>query len=260
IYGTDRSLFVDLPWGWSTTAKGKLYLHVFDWPTDGKLIVPGLQSGVKKAYLLEDTKMKSLAVRGFDDGKSITVGKHAPNAVSSVVVLELSEAPKVHNTFRQTRGESMKFSTAIAQVEGENASYNYGTATRKGNFVQDIKTSSDRIGWNFLLRTPGKYRVLIEYSAQNLQAGSEFALKIGDLATFNGVVRGTADWNGDLLEVQRQTFDAHERHNNLWTFQEHELGTLDIAEPGAHSIEIAPLTIAKDYLAFVKSVTLELVE
>ena len=260
IYGTDRSLFVDLPWGWSTTAKGKLYLHVFDWPTDGKLIVPGLQSGVKKAYLLEDTKMKSLAVRGFDDGKSITVGKHAPNAVSSVVVLELSEAPKVHNTFRQTRGESMKFSTAIAQVEGENASYNYGTATRKGNFVQDIKTSSDRIGWNFLLRTPGKYRVLIEYSAQNLQAGSEFALKIGDLATFNGVVRGTADWNGDLLEVQRQTFDAHERHNNLWTFQEHELGTLNIAEPGAHLLEIAPISIAKDYLAFVKSVTLELVE
>jgi alpha-L-fucosidase len=260
IYGTDRSLFVDLPWGWSTTAKDKLYLHVIDWPTDGKLIVPGLQSKVKKAYLLEDTKKKSLTVRGIDDGKSITVGKRAPNDVASVVVLELAEAPQVHNTFRQTPGESMKFSTAIAQVEGENASYNYGTATRKGNFVQDIKTSNDRVGWNFLLRTPGKYRVLIEYSAQTPQAGSEFALKVGDLATFHGIVRGTADWEGSLVEVQRQTFDAHERHNNLWTFQQHELGTLYIAEPGAHSIEVAPISIAKDYLAFMKSVTLELVE
>ena len=260
IYGTDRSLFVDLPWGWSTTTKDKLYLHVFDWPTDGKLIVPGLQSGVKKAYLLEDAKMKSLAVRRIEDGKSIAVGKKAPNAVASVVVLELSETPKVHNTFRQTPGESMKFSTAIAQVEGPNASYNYGTATRKGNFVQDIKTPGDRVGWDFLLRTPGKYRVLIEYSAQHPQAGSEFALEVGDLASFRGTVRGTADWEGSLLEVQRQTFDAHERHNNLWTFQQHELGTLNFADPGAYEIEVAPVSIAKDYLAFVKSVTLELVE
>jgi len=260
IYGTDRSLFVDLPWGWSTTTKDKLYLHVFDWPKDGKMIVPGLQSGVRKAYLLEDAKKKSLHVRAIDDGKSITVGTKAPNDVASVVVLKLSEAPQVHNTFRQTPGESMKFSTAIAQVKGENASYNYGTATRKGNFVQDIKTPGDQVGWDFVLRTPGKYRVLIEYSAQNPQAGSAFALKIGDLAMFNGVVRGTADWEGSLLEVQRQTFDAHERHNNLWTFQQHDLGTLNISEQGAYSIEVAPISIAKDYLAYVKSVTLELVE
>jgi hypothetical protein len=74
------------------------------------------------------------------------------------------------------------------------------------------------------------------------------------------VVRGTADWKGDLLEVQRQTFDAHERHNNLWTFQQHELGILRITEPGAHTIEVAPIEVAKDYMAFVKSVTLELVK
>ena len=260
IYGTDKSLFVDLPWGWSTTTTDKIYLHVFDWPKDGQLVVPGLRSAVQKAYLLGDTKKGALKVQAIDDGKSITVGKRAPSAVASVVVLEVKGKPEVHNTYRQLAGQSMVFSTAIARVDGPNASYNYGTATRKGNFVQDIKTPGDRVVWDFVVRTPGHYRVKIEYSAQNPQAGSEFALEVGDLATFNGVVRGTADWTGDLLEVQRQTFDAHERHNNLWTFQQHELGTLKIAEPGAHTIEVAPIRVAKEYMAFVKSVTLELIE
>ena len=260
IYGTDRSLFVDLPWGWSTTTKDKLYLHVFDWPADGQLVVPGLQSGVKKAYLLADNKQRGLKIQTLDDGKTIAVGKKAPDAVASVVVLEVSGVPEVHNTFRQTPGESMNFSTAIARVAGPNASYNYGTATRKGNFVQDIKTSADRVEWDFLLRTPGRYRVLIEYSTQNSQAGSAFNLKIGDAATFRGVVRGPADWEGDLLEVQRQTFDAHERHNNLWTFQQHELGMINLSEPGAYAIEVVPVSVAKDYLAYVKSVTLQLIE
>jgi len=193
--------------------------------------------------------MKSLTIREIADGKSIAVGEKAPNAVASVVVLERSEAPEVHNALRQLRGESMKFSTAIARVPSKNASYNYGTATRKGIFMPDIKTSGDWVEGDLLRRTPGKFRVLIEYPAQYSQAGSEFAPKVGDLATFNGVVRGTTDGAGSLWEVQRQTFDEHERHNNVRTFQQHELGTLNIAETGAYSIEAAPVSIAKDSLA-----------
>jgi len=56
VYGTDRSLFGDLPWGWSKMTKDKLYLHVFDRPKDGKLIVPGLPSGVKKLTSLRVRK------------------------------------------------------------------------------------------------------------------------------------------------------------------------------------------------------------
>ncbi|AIE85759.1 alpha-L-fucosidase [Fimbriimonas ginsengisoli] len=46
IYGTTASSFDSLPWGRSTTKRlGKatnLYLHVFDWPSDGRLVVPGI--------------------------------------------------------------------------------------------------------------------------------------------------------------------------------------------------------------------------
>ena len=54
IYGTSASPFKKLPWGRCTQKPGKLYLHVFDWPKDGELVVPGLKNQVTKAYLLAD--------------------------------------------------------------------------------------------------------------------------------------------------------------------------------------------------------------
>ena len=51
IYGTTASPFAKLAFGKCTQKPGKLYLHVFDWPKDGRLIVP-MANPVKKAYLL----------------------------------------------------------------------------------------------------------------------------------------------------------------------------------------------------------------
>jgi alpha-L-fucosidase len=256
IYGTDKSLFVDLPWGWSTTTEHKRYLHVFDWPADGKLIVPGLRSDVAKADRLADSQQRALKVSSLEEGKSIARGNKPNNEVVSVVVLEVEGKPDVYNTYRQTPGKPIELSTAIARVEGTSANYNFGSATRIGNFVQDIKSPDDRIHGDFLVRTPGEYVVKVNYAAQTPEAGSEFAVRIGGLVTFNAVTRGTANGTGDLLEVQRQSFDAGAHHNNLWTFQDHVWGTVTFTEGGNHTLEVAPIQVAKDYLAFVKSVCL----
>jgi alpha-L-fucosidase len=54
IYGTSASQFEHLGWGRSTTKGHTLYLHVFDWPEDNKLVVPGLVSKAQKIYSLAD--------------------------------------------------------------------------------------------------------------------------------------------------------------------------------------------------------------
>ena len=52
IYGTTASPFAKLPFDGRCTQKpGKLYLHVFDWPHDRKLVVP-VKNEVHAAYLL----------------------------------------------------------------------------------------------------------------------------------------------------------------------------------------------------------------
>ena len=89
IYGTHASPFATQPaFGRATTKAGKLYLHVFNWPSDGKLQVPAIKGTVAKAYLLAD-RAKPLTVAAAADGLTITVPATAPDADASVIALDL---------------------------------------------------------------------------------------------------------------------------------------------------------------------------
>jgi alpha-L-fucosidase len=95
IYGTTASPFQRLPWGRCTAKPGVLYLHVFDWPGDGKLLAPGLQNDVAQAYLLADDARAELTTRRTDEGVVVRVPAEAPDAIDTVVVLEIGGEPRV---------------------------------------------------------------------------------------------------------------------------------------------------------------------
>jgi alpha-L-fucosidase len=87
IYGTTASPFqTQLPWGRATSKKGKLYLHVFNWPADG-VDVPGFSAKAAKVYLLADPR-QSLAAEKTADGLRIRVPASAPDPAATVIVLE----------------------------------------------------------------------------------------------------------------------------------------------------------------------------
>ncbi len=92
IYGTTAGPLKKAPaWGRMTQKPGKLFLHVFDWPKDGKLVVPALEGEqAKSAYLLADPNRAPLAVASGPGGTEISVPAEAPDPVASVVVLEVS--------------------------------------------------------------------------------------------------------------------------------------------------------------------------
>ena len=255
IYGTRKGQFLQLDWGKSTTKGKTIFLHVYDWPADGILPVPGLISAVNKAYLLADSTRAALDVSSKGENTFIDVGSKAPDTVASVVVLELEEEPKINNVYRQKGNASVELGTYFASIESEKARYNFGYATRKGNFIQDIESTGDRISWDFVVNTPGDYRVVIKQATQNEQAGSKFRIEVGG-HSIQAAVEGTADWGGDILQVQRQEMDEGERHNNLWLFKDFDLGTVKIDTAGQHTLVIRPESIAGDYLMFLKSVTL----
>ncbi|MCK7522290.1 MAG: hypothetical protein MZV64_33735 [Ignavibacteriales bacterium] len=53
VYGTTASVFERLPFFGRCTVKGTtLYVHVMGWPADGRIVLPGLRTEVKKAALL----------------------------------------------------------------------------------------------------------------------------------------------------------------------------------------------------------------
>ena len=94
IYGTSASLFSKLDWGRSTTKQKTLYLHVFDWPVNGRLRVPGLVSKAKTAYLLSDPQTRLDVV--YEQGSGlISVPGEAPDPIVSVIVLKFEREPEV---------------------------------------------------------------------------------------------------------------------------------------------------------------------
>jgi alpha-L-fucosidase len=97
IYGTTASPFEHLTWGRCTkkvTKKGAtLYLHVFEWPKDGKLLVPGLKNKVASASLLANGKKLKTSVT--DAGVVVEVPAAAPDKISSTLVLKTKGELKI---------------------------------------------------------------------------------------------------------------------------------------------------------------------
>jgi alpha-L-fucosidase len=94
IYGTKASPFKRLSWGRCTQKpiEGgvRLFLHVFDWPSDGKLLVPGILNQAKQAFVLSDPKHATLVVGRKEDALVISVPAKAPDAINSIVVLDIN--------------------------------------------------------------------------------------------------------------------------------------------------------------------------
>ena len=101
IYGTDAGPFkAPLAWGRCTmkTAAGGtiLYLHVFDWPADGKLLVPGLRNEVESARVLATGE--KLATTADAGGVVITLPAAPPDKISSTIALKIRGTPSLNQT------------------------------------------------------------------------------------------------------------------------------------------------------------------
>ncbi len=87
--GPSRDTIRLQPDGRMTTKPGKLFLHVFNWPKDGRLFLEGMKGDiVTKAYLLADPARKPLGLERHERSLFISVPALAPDPIASVVVVE----------------------------------------------------------------------------------------------------------------------------------------------------------------------------
>jgi alpha-L-fucosidase len=87
IYGTSASTIPNLPWGRCTAKADKIYLHIFDWPADSKLVIQQNISNIDSAYLLVDLS-KKLSVEYKNNSTVISVPDKPLDPVATVIVLE----------------------------------------------------------------------------------------------------------------------------------------------------------------------------
>ena len=100
IHDTEASVFDTLSWGRSTTkfhnGSTTLYLHIFDWPASGKLVVPGLANSAKSVKILG----ADVSVEAHRDGPNLVVSLPGMEATPYPVVvkLEIEGKPIVYRT------------------------------------------------------------------------------------------------------------------------------------------------------------------
>ena len=105
IYGTERTPLAPQAWG-ETTLKGKtLYLHVFDWPRDGKLVVGGV----------EDDVTVKVAARAPDPIDSvIPFALKNPLTPDPVRLLSATQSNVLRSFDAQTEGKGLRFTDGKA--------------------------------------------------------------------------------------------------------------------------------------------------
>ncbi len=228
IHGTSRTPLAVQSWGESTVKGNRLYLHVFDWPSDGKLIVGGVKSNVKSAYLLSDTSKTALKLERMNDlDVRIAVPTAAPDPVDSVVVVdcqgEVTADPtrllctNNHNVLRVFDGQLVGHTIRFGQGKKENA------------YVEQWMSSGDAVAWPVRVNEAVKYNVTAIYDAEAPSAGGAYAIRVGGQTLQGNVIAGSN--------------------------QTQSLGTVQL-QAGEHQIRVEPVRIAGGELMRLRSLVL----
>jgi alpha-L-fucosidase len=179
IWGTQASPFAKTPWGRCTQkltdGGATLYLHVFQWPSDGQLLVPGLRNKVAGAYLLADAGKKALTTEAVESGVCVQVPSAAPDPICSVVVLQVAGDLEIEGTLPAQQPDGTLQLPAIgATCHGQQIRYESGPERDNIGFWLD---SSEWVEWTVKITKPGKFAVSAEIAATG--SGS-FRVVVGD--------------------------------------------------------------------------------
>ena len=176
IYGTTASPLPLQSWGVSTLKDNKLYLHIFNYPADGKLYVGGLKTAITKIYLLADPKNKITATRLNDRGVLINLPAIATDTVNTVIVVELKskiEADSIR--FIAPNIPVTRLLAFDALLNGRGLSFGDGKTNRY--YVEGWKSVDQSFSWKIRLAEPATFKAVIKYLAGE-NSGGDYQLLI----------------------------------------------------------------------------------
>ena len=113
--------FKSLPWGRATTKGDTLYLHIFDWPEDDRLVVPGLLNGIESATMLGDRLARRPGAGDRADRRRHRrdrPGQDHPFEHATVIQLELDGPPMVDESIRTDAGGVLRLDPGAATLAG----------------------------------------------------------------------------------------------------------------------------------------------
>ncbi len=188
IYGCDRTPLPVQNWGTSTLKGHQLYLHVFRWPADGRLLVAGLKSDPRSVQPLGG-KFATWHRVSADD-LELTLPAVAPDAADSVIALDFAgEIATDRARLLAARNEPTVLHVFDGRLTG--SGLHYGDAKRNNDVVNDWPDAAGAVEWPVRVAAPGRFKVTINYSTAKPDQGGTYLLEVAG-QTLTGQVTATS--------------------------------------------------------------------
>ncbi len=220
IYGTSPSPFPsELPWGYCTRKDRRLFMHVFDWPENGRLSLKGLNNEIVKAYSLLAPEEALTVERHEAGGLTIGLPAEPPDVIDSVVVLEIDGEPDIDPYIvEQDEDGSVLLDYLSASTSGK-AQKRFNRRGESGHFhISKMQTPEDSVTWHVQMNTPGTYHVDITYAARPGWENAHYILEMGQ-ERIEGTVESTEGW---------------------YEYKTERIGRLDVKKSGRALVKIYP--------------------
>lgn len=215
IFNTEVNPFKKLSWGYSSVrrARNQLYLHVFDWPENGELLVPGLQNKIKHAYHLSDPKKTDLLVSEVGADKKIIIGETGTNKNLSVVVVTYEgELSIVEPLVTASKNGNILLKDEVAIKHGK-----YGMLSYR-SIIKDYTRT-----WDVFVEEDGIYEVEMIYKMKYKQ--KDFKIIAGD-QQLDFSLLGKAPEKVAIEEL----FDGNETQTNKTALSNRNFGKSNIGK------------------------------
>jgi hypothetical protein len=164
IYGNDKTGLPIQNWGVTTRKGDRLYLHVYQYPEDGKLVVGGLSADVAKAYFIAGNR-EVVCEKSGDRDMLLRLPAACPDTVNTVIALQLKDLNyKADDRRLLVPGVKNILYTFDAQLSP-------GLSTSDGkryrNYVHEWKRPDQTMTWKLRLTQPATYRISVEYNRES---------------------------------------------------------------------------------------------
>ena len=221
IYGGNASPIGRPAWGRCTAKVSErhttLYLHVFDWPSDGSLQVQGVPNAIHSVSLLSGGA--TLQADSSDDTITIQLPEKAPDPFVSVIELV------VDGRVERSTGSSAIVASDETELPADQAFIHNNEGSRDARIVEkDGKAcigywTDDQafVEWNVDFANAGEYQVVADLAFPQ----GESSIRVGTpgkLASTN--LKATGDY---------------------YSFQQQSLGNVVIEQPGMTTFQLKPV-------------------
>ena len=246
IYATTYGFTPQQTWGVTTAKAGRLFLHVFNRPGNGKLLVPGFNNTVRSVYAL-DGKQK-IPWRKTGNDLELQLPAFKQDAANTVFVVDYTGAPPAYDA-KAPQIVSGQYAATIldahtAQLSGNPKTKSFTFSHYFGDWkhetcIIDMQKKTDSISFPLRVTEPGDYRVILEYSCGQEGFKQEGVISLaGQQFLFRSLKTGEFEKNTPLL------------------FIKHAVSIAAIQNPGEYTLSIRPYQDGKE-LFKLRSVILE---